>query len=91
MNRILALIGLLIAAGILFELHGINRRLDSAAVLAPFSTRPTGAALRATETPAQRKTRLDAEAEDLKRWQADYDYLTDHSKASGASRQTSPR
>lgn len=91
MNRVIAILALLLAAGILYELHGINSRLDGAALLAPWGSTKLPSEVRRTETADERTKRLEAEAADLRRWQADYQYLTEHSQPSNAGQRTSRR
>lgn len=91
MTRITAVLGVLIAlllAGVLYELHGLNRRLDATAAATAGFVRQFVATDTRPESPAERDRRLDARARENSEWVAEATEVLKRSLAYDAARRS---
>jgi len=87
----LVVVIVVLLSGILFELHGLNRRLGSFDTLTTSFLDEVNATATRSETPAQRKVRLDREADELKQSIEDSSYRLNRALGAGANPKRAPR
>jgi len=80
MNRVIVPLVVVVAmllGVIAYELHGLNRRLDSAGAYVAGAFEPVPTTAERPETPAERKARLDARVRELQRSSDEMAYVLD--------------
>jgi len=94
MNRVLVAIGVLIAlllAGVFYELHGINRRLDAARSVVADVARELADSAAIEETATERERRLAARARSVQRAIEDTNDVLKRLAAADRVQPTTPR